>query len=145
MDILCLLVVILCLIVVVLSLFVVFLSLFVVILFPFVVVSCLTVVVLYIFRCFVSLCGNVVSIRSRFMFHCGCFESLCDHFTFCCNKTHLQYLGVDPFGALSRLLYSSIEVNRQHVLWTSFLPGVSMPQPVIGLLHLQQVRQKALI
>ena len=47
-----------------------------------------------------------------------------------------HYLSVDPLGAIFRLLHSSIEVNRQHVLRARLLPGVSMSQPIIGLLHL---------
>ena len=50
----------------------------------------------------------------------------------------LKYLGVDPFGPGLRVLYSSIEVNRQHELRAGLLPGVSMPQPIICLFYLQK-------
>lgn len=60
--------------------------------------------------------------------------------SFCNLNSHAQYLSVDPLGAIFRLLHSSIEVNGQHVLRTRFLPRVSMPQPIVRLLHLQQAR-----
>lgn len=56
----------------------------------------------------------------------------------CACLSTLQYLRVDPSGSIFRLLHSSIEVNGQHVLRSRFLPGVSMPQPIICLLHLQE-------
>lgn len=69
----------------------------------------------------------------------GISVDICDSVViFVVIQTHLEYLSVDPFGATSRLLYPSIEVNGQHVLWTGFLPRVSMPQPIIRLLHLQK-------
>ena len=48
-----------------------------------------------------------------------------------------QYLRVQPPHAFSTMLHSPVEVHRQRVLGPSFLPGVAVAQPVIGLLHLQ--------
>lgn len=52
----------------------------------------------------------------------------------------MKYLGVDPFGPGLRVLYSSIEVNRQHELRAGLLPGVAVAKPVISLLHLNRRR-----
>lgn len=50
--------------------------------------------------------------------------------------THWSYLGVHPLGAGGRVLHPAVEVHRQHVLRTGFLPGVAVPEPVVGFFHL---------
>lgn len=48
------------------------------------------------------------------------------------------HLGVHPLYTLCCLLHSAIEMHREHVLWTSLLPRVPIPQPIISLLHLRR-------
>lgn len=54
----------------------------------------------------------------------------------------LTHLSVHPFGPVFGLHNPSIEVDWQHVLRTCFLPGVSMSQPIICLLHLHTKVQR---
>lgn len=48
------------------------------------------------------------------------------------------YLGVDPLGAGGGVLHPAVEVDGQHVLGTGFLPGVAVPEPVVGFFHLPE-------
>ena len=48
------------------------------------------------------------------------------------------YLGVDPLGAGGSVLHPAVEVHGQHVLGTGFLPGVAVPEPVVGFFHLPE-------
>ncbi|KAG7229140.1 hypothetical protein INR49_013083 [Caranx melampygus] len=70
--------------------------------------------------------------------HRPTLQSLGQHSVVGVGEVQYHDLGVDPFGAVSRLLHSSVEVNWQHVLGPGFLPGVSMSQPIVCLLYLQQ-------
>lgn len=48
------------------------------------------------------------------------------------------YLGVDPLGTRGRVLHPAVEVHGQHVLRTGLLPGIAVPEPVIGFFHLPE-------
>lgn len=49
-----------------------------------------------------------------------------------------KYLSVNPLGPRLAVLHFSVEVHGQHELRAGFLPGVSMPEPIICLFHLQK-------
>lgn len=36
------------------------------------------------------------------------------------------------------MLHPAVEVHGQHVLGTGFLPGVAVPEPVVGFFHLPE-------
>lgn len=46
------------------------------------------------------------------------------------------HLSIDPFDAVWVMLSLAVKVYRAHVLGTSLLPGVTVAQPIIGLLNL---------
>lgn len=54
------------------------------------------------------------------------------------NAEDTAYLGVHPLGPRVAVLYSPVEVHGQHELRAGLLPGVSMPEPVVCLFHLQE-------
>lgn len=52
------------------------------------------------------------------------------------NSRDRPNLRVHPLHAIVRVLHAAVEVDRAHVLRPSLLPGVAVPQPVVGFLHL---------
>lgn len=52
------------------------------------------------------------------------------------GETHLS---VDPLGSFCGVLHVAKEMHREHVLRPGFLPGVAIAQPIISLLHLNNV------
>lgn len=64
-------------------------------------------------------------------------------YSLCCTTQNAKgedtaYLGVDPLDPRVAVLYSPVEVHRQHELRAGLLPGVSMPEPVVCLFYLQE-------